>query len=186
MGWHEHDDAVFHGYEKFFRPSYAANLVASWIPSLQGVKAKLEAGARVADVGRGKGASTVLMAKAFPKSQFFGFDYHDKSIEGARAIAAREGLEVRLNFGVAKAKEFPGKDYDLVTVFDCLHDMGDPVGAATHVRNSLSKDGTWMTRYKVDPRPRNSQTPMKMNRSCGTFTASAASSTIVRQSRKED
>jgi SAM-dependent methyltransferase len=144
MGWHEHDDDVFHGCEKFFRPSYAANLASSWIPSLQGVKAKLEAGARVADVGCGKGASTVLMAKAFPKSQFFGFDYHDKSIEGARAIAAREGLEVRLNFGVAKAKEFPGKDYDLVTMFDSLHDMGDPVGAATHVRNSLSEDGTWM------------------------------------------
>ena len=144
MGWHEHEEDVFHGCEKFFRPGYAANLVSSWIPSLQGVKAKLEAGARVADVGCGKGASTVLMAKAFPKSQFFGFDYHDKSIEAARAIAAREGLEVRLNFGVAKAKEFPGKDYDLVTVFDCLHDMGDQVGAATHVRNSLSKDGTWM------------------------------------------
>jgi ubiquinone/menaquinone biosynthesis C-methylase UbiE len=144
MGWHEHDEDVFHGCEKFFRPSYAANLASSWIPSLQGVKAKLEAGARVADVGCGKGASTVLMAKAFPKSQFFGFDYHDKSIEGARAIAAREGLEVRLNFGVAKAKEFPGKDYDLVTMFDSLHDMGDPVGAATHVRHSLSKDGTWM------------------------------------------
>src|SRR5213075_2355089 len=144
MGWHEHTDDVFHGCEKFFRPGYAANLVSSWIPSLQGVKAKLEAGARVADVGCGKGASTVLMAKAFPKSQFFGFDYHDKSIEGARATAARESLEVRVNFGVAKAKEFPGKNYDLVTVFDCLHDMGDPVGAATHVRNSLSKDGTWM------------------------------------------
>jgi ubiquinone/menaquinone biosynthesis C-methylase UbiE len=144
MGWHEHDEDVFHGCEKFFRPSYAANLISSWIPSLQGVKAKLEAGGRVADVGCGKGASAVLMAKAFPKSQFFGFDYHDKSIEGARATAAKEGLEVRLNFGVAKAKAFPGKDYDLVTVFDCLHDMGDPVGAATHVRNSLSKDGTWM------------------------------------------
>src|SRR5271165_1441915 len=144
MGWHEHDDDVFHGCEKFFRPSYAAHLVSSWIPSLHGVKAKLEAGAKVADVGCGKGASTVLMAKAFRKSQFFGFDYHDKSIEGARATSAREGLEVRLNFGIAKAKEFPGKDYDLVTVFDCLHDMGDPVGAATHVRNSLSKDGTWM------------------------------------------
>ena len=129
MGWHEHDDAVFHGCEKFFRPNYAANLVSSWLPSLQGVQAKLEAGARVADVGCGKGASTVLMAKAFPKSQFFGFDYHDKSIEGARATAAKEGLEVRVNFGVAKAKAFPGKDYDLVTVFDCLHDMGDPVGA---------------------------------------------------------
>ena len=144
MGWHEHEDDVFHGCEKFFRPSYAANLISSWIPSLEGMRAKLEAGARVADVGCGKGASTVLMAKAFPKSQFFGFDYHDKSVEGARATAAREGLEVQLNFGVAKAKEFPGNDYDLVTVFDCLHDMGDPVGAATHVRQSLKSDGTWM------------------------------------------
>ena len=143
MAWHEHDDAVFHGCEKFFRPSYAANLVSSWIPSLQGVKAKLEAGARVADVGCGKGASTVLMAKAFPKSQFFGFDYHDKSIEDARAIAAREGLSDRVNFAVTNAKEFPG-NYDLVTVFDCLHDMGDPIGAAAHVRKSLKKDGTWM------------------------------------------
>jgi SAM-dependent methyltransferase len=144
MGWHEHDDAVFHGCEKFFRPGYAANLVSSWIPSLQSVKTKLESGARVADVGCGKGASTVLMAKAFPNSQFFGFDYHDRSIEGARATAAREGLSERAMFAVASAKEFPGKDYDLVTVFDCLHDMGDPVGAATHVRNSLSQDGTWM------------------------------------------
>src|SRR5579863_3201134 len=144
MGWHEHDDGVFHGCEKFFRPGYAANLVSSWIPALHDVKGKLEAGGRVADVGCGKGASTILMAKAFPKSQFFGFDYHDKSIEGARATARREGVEVRVNFGVAKAKEFPGKDYDLITVFDCLHDMGDPVGAATHVRNSLSKNGTWM------------------------------------------
>ena len=144
MGWHEHDENVLHGCEKFFRPSYAANLITSWIPSLQGVQAKLEGGARVADVGCGKGASTVLMAKAFPKSQFFGFDYHDKSIEGARSTSAKEGLEARLNFGIANAKGFPGKDYDLVTVFDCLHDMGDPVGAAIHVRNSLSKDGTWM------------------------------------------
>jgi len=144
MGWHEHDEAVFHGCEKFFRPSYAANLVSSWIPALDDVKAKLESGARVADVGCGKGASTLLMARAFPKSEFFGFDYHDKSIEGARATAAKEGLEVRANFCVTKAKEFPGKDYDLVTVFDCLHDMGDPVGAATHVRKALRDDGTWM------------------------------------------
>jgi ubiquinone/menaquinone biosynthesis C-methylase UbiE len=144
MGWHEHDDAVFHGCEKFFRPSYAANLVNAWIPSLHGVKAKLEAGARVADVGCGKGASTMLMAKAFPKSRFFGFDYHDKSIEGARTIAGREGLADHVAFTVTKAKEFPGQNYDLVTVFDCLHDMGDPVGAAKHVRNSLSQDGTWM------------------------------------------
>jgi len=144
MGWHEHDDGVFHGCEKFFRPGYAANLVTTWIPALQDVKQKLEAGARVADVGCGKGASTLLMAKAFPKSKFFGFDYHDKSIEGARETAKREGLADRVTFGVAKAKEFPGTDYDFVAVFDCLHDMGDPVGAAKHVRKSLNKDGTWM------------------------------------------
>ncbi len=144
MGWHEHDDGVFHGCEKFFRPGYAANLVNSWIPALHDVKEKLEAGARVADVGCGKGASTLLMAKSFPKSQFFGFDYHDKSIEAARESAKRQGVADRVSFAVAKAKEFPGKDYDFVAVFDCLHDMGDPVGAATHVRQSLSKDGTWM------------------------------------------
>jgi SAM-dependent methyltransferase len=144
MGWHEHADGVFHGCEKFFRPGYAANLVNSWIPSLQDVKEKLEAGARVADVGCGKGASTLLMAKAFPKSQFFGFDYHAKSIEGARESARREGVSDRVTFEVAKAKEFPGRDYDFVAVFDCLHDMGDPIGAAAHVRQSLAKDGTWM------------------------------------------
>lgn len=144
MGWHEHADGVFHGCEKFFRPGYAANLVTSWIPSLRDVKEKLEAGARVADVGCGKGASTLLMAKAFPKSKFFGFDYHDKSIEGARESAKREGVADRAVFGVAKAKEYPGKEYDFVAVFDCLHDMGDPIGAATHVRESLSRDGTWM------------------------------------------
>jgi SAM-dependent methyltransferase len=144
MGWHEHVDGVFHGCEKFFRPGYAANLVSSWIPSLQDVKAKLEAGARVADVGCGKGASTLLMAKAFPNSRFFGFDYHDKSIEAAREAAKRNGVADRVTFEVVKAKEFPGKDYDLVTVFDCLHDMGDPIGASAHVRQALAKDGTWM------------------------------------------
>ena len=144
MGWHEHEDGVFHGCEKFFRPGYAANLVSSWIPSLYGVKEKLEAGARVADVGCGKGASTLLMAKAFPKSRFFGFDYHHKSIEAARESAKRAGLADRASFEISEAKDFPGKDYDLVAVFDCLHDMGDPVGAAAHVRNSLAKDGTWM------------------------------------------
>ena len=144
MGWHEHDDGVFHGCEKFFRPGYAANLVTNWIPALLGVKAKLEAGARVADVGCGKGASTILMAKAFPKSHFLGFDYHDKSIEAARETAAREGVAGRVTFEVSKAKEFPGKDYDFVAVFDCLHDMGDPVGAAKHVRGALKEDGTWM------------------------------------------
>jgi len=144
MGWHEHADEVFHGCEKFFRPGYAANLTNSWIPALHDVKAKLEAGARVADVGCGKGASTLLMAQAFPKSKFFGFDYHDKSIEGARESARRAGVADRVTFEVSKAKEFPGRDYDFVAVFDCLHDMGDPVGAAQHVRNSLAKDGTWM------------------------------------------
>jgi SAM-dependent methyltransferase len=144
MGWHEHADSVFHGCEKFFRPGYAANLVTSWIPALHGVKEKLESGARVADVGCGKGASTLLMAKAFPKSKFFGFDYHDKSIEAARDSAKRAGVADRATFRVAKAKEYPGKDYDFVAVFDCLHDMGDPVGAAKHVRQSLAQDGTWM------------------------------------------
>jgi len=144
MGWHEHDDGVFHGCEKFFRPGYAANLVSSWIPALQGVKEKLESGARAADVGCGKGASTILMAKAFPQSQFFGFDYHPMSIEAARDSAKKEGVSDRVTFEVAKAKEYPGKGYDFVAVFDCLHDMGDPVGAAGHVLRSLGKDGTWM------------------------------------------
>jgi ubiquinone/menaquinone biosynthesis C-methylase UbiE len=144
MGWHEHVEGVFHGCEKFFRPGYAANLVSAWIPALRDVEAKLKAGARVADVGCGKGASTILMAQAFPKSQFFGFDYHDKSIEAARESARRNGVADRVTFNVIKAKEFPGRNYDLVTVFDCLHDMGDPVGAAAHVEQSLAKDGTWM------------------------------------------
>jgi ubiquinone/menaquinone biosynthesis C-methylase UbiE len=144
MGWHEHVDGVFHGCEKFFRPGYAANLVTTWIPALRDVQEKLEAGARVADVGCGKGASTILMAKAFPNSRFFGFDYHDKSIEAARESARRQGVADRVTFEVAKAKEFPGKGYDFIAVFDCLHDMGDPIGAAAHVRQSLAKDGTWM------------------------------------------
>jgi SAM-dependent methyltransferase len=144
MGWHEHVDGVFHGCEKFFRPGYAANLVSSWIPALTGVKEKLEAGARVADVGCGKGVSTLLMAKAFPNSRFFGFDYHDGSIEAARESARHSGVADRLTFEISKAKEFPGKEYDLITVFDCLHDMGDPIGAAKHVRQSLTRDGTWM------------------------------------------
>jgi SAM-dependent methyltransferase len=144
MGWHEHADGVFHGCEKFFRPGYAANLVTSWIPALHDVQKKLEAGARVADVGCGKGASTLLMAKAFPKSKFFGFDYHDKSIEAAREAAHRDGLADRVAFEVSVAKQYPGNNYDFVAVFDCLHDMGDPIGAATHVRQSLADDGTWM------------------------------------------
>jgi len=144
MGWGEHDEGVIHGCEKFFRSGYIGNLVGSWIPALDGVKEKLEAGAKVADVGCGKGASTILMAKAFPKSQFFGFDYHMGSIEGARESAARQGLSGRATFDAATAKGFPGTNYDLVTVFDCLHDMGDPVGAANHVLEALAPDGTWM------------------------------------------
>jgi len=144
MGWGEHEDGVFHGCEKFFRPGYNANLITSWIPALDGVHEKLSRGAKVADVGCGKGASTILMAKAFPNSQIFGFDYHDKSIQAARESAKREGVADRVTFGVARAKEFPGKDYDFVSVFDCLHDMGDPVGAAQHVRQALSREGSWM------------------------------------------
>jgi SAM-dependent methyltransferase len=144
MGWHEHEDGVFHGCEKFFRPGYATHLVSEWIPSLHDVKKKLEAGARVADVGCGKGASSLLLAKAFPNSRFYGFDYHDKSIEAAREYARRDGVADRVTFEVVAAKEFPGRDYDLVAFFDCLHDMGDPTGAAAYVRQSLAKDGTWM------------------------------------------
>jgi len=144
MGWGEHTEGVFHGCEKFFRPGYTANLVSAWIPAMHDVKGKLEAGSRVADVGCGKGASTILMAKAFPKSRFVGFDYHDKSIEAARESAKRNGVADNVTFEVAKAKEFPGRDYDFVTVFDCLHDMGDPIGAAAHIRQCLAKDGTWM------------------------------------------
>lgn len=144
MGWSEHEDSVFHGCEKFFRPGYAANLISSWIPALDGVKDKLFHGAKVADVGCEKGASSILMAKAFPHSHVFGFDYHDKSIEAAREAAMREGVADRVTFEVAPAKEFPGKNYDFVSVFDCLHDMGDPVGAAAHIRAAVRDDGTWM------------------------------------------
>lgn len=144
MGWHEHADGVFHGCEKFFRPGYAANLASSWIPALDGVQEKLLAGGRVADVGCGKGSSTILMAQAFPNSRFYGFDYHEKSIEAARESARRNGVDDRVTFEVASAKNFPGRDYDLVAVFDCLHDMGDPIGAAAHVRQSLARNGTWM------------------------------------------
>jgi ubiquinone/menaquinone biosynthesis C-methylase UbiE len=144
VGWFEHDEAVFHGCEKFFRPGYAMNLVSSWIPALSGVKEKLERGAKVADVGCGKGASTILLAKAFPNSHIFGFDYHDKSIAMASEAARREGVDDRVTLQLASAKEFPGREYDFVAVFDCLHDMGDPVGAAAHVRRALKEDGSWM------------------------------------------
>jgi SAM-dependent methyltransferase len=144
MGWHEHDHRLFRGTERFFRPGYRAHLVAEWIPALDGVQEKLERGAKVADVGCGHGASTIIMAEAFPNSEFFGFDYHPASIERAREAAREAGVEDRITFAVASAKDYPGSGYDLVCVFDCLHDMGDPVGASAHVLETLDADGTWM------------------------------------------
>ena len=132
------------GPERFFRPGYAANLVSGWIPALDGVVAKLERGALVADVGCGYGASTILMAQAFPNSIFVGSDYHDGSIETARRRAHEAGVAERVRFEVAPAAAYAGAGYDLVTMFDCLHDMGDPAGAARHVRGTLKPDGTWM------------------------------------------
>jgi SAM-dependent methyltransferase len=144
VGWHDHSKCLFSGTERFFRPGYNANLVSSWIPALDGVEAKLKAGAKVADVGCGHGASAILMAKAYPKSEFFGFDYHAPSLERAKDLAKEAGVSDRVTFAKATAKDFPAKDYDLVAFFDCLHDMGDPVGAGKHVRDSLAKDGVWM------------------------------------------
>jgi SAM-dependent methyltransferase len=144
FGWHEHDHGVFRGTELFFRPGYASNLVSSWIPSLDGVEARLKAGASVADVGCGLGASTILMAQAYPNSTFAGYDYHAESIAMARQRAVESGVGDRVRFEVCHAKNYPGKVYDLVTFFDSLHDMGDPAGAAAHVRESLAPDGTWM------------------------------------------
>jgi len=144
LAWHEHDTALFHGTERFFRPGYAANLATSWIPALEGVEARLKAGAHVADVGCGHGASTVIMAQAYPASSFVGFDYHEPSIEHARNAAKQAGVGDRVRFETARAQNFPGNGYDLVAMFDCLHDMGDPVGAAAHVRASLKPEGTWL------------------------------------------
>ena len=144
FGWHQHHAWLFEGTEKFFRPGYAANLTTSWIPALEGVEAKLKRGARVADVGCGHGASTILMAQSYPHSTFIGFDYHAPSVEWARKAAQAAGIAERVSFEVAPAKEFPGRDYDLVAMFDCLHDMGDPAGASAHVLKSLRPDGTWM------------------------------------------
>jgi SAM-dependent methyltransferase len=144
VGWHEHDAGVYEGCERFFRPGYAMNLVSQWIPALDGVKARLEAGGRVADVGCGHGASTIIMAQAFPRSSFAGFDYHPASVEWARRAADKAGVGDRATFEVAAAKGYRGTGYDLVTFFDCLHDMGDPVGAARHVLESLAPGGVWM------------------------------------------
>ena len=144
FGWHEHGRDIFDGCERFFRPGYNANLVSAWLPALDGVVDKLQRGAAVADVGCGHGASTILMAQAFPASTFAGSDYHEGSIATARQRAAEAGVSDRVRFEVAAASSYSGRGYDLVTMFDCLHDMGDPVGAARHVRQSLAADGTWL------------------------------------------
>jgi 2-polyprenyl-3-methyl-5-hydroxy-6-metoxy-1,4-benzoquinol methylase len=144
VGWHEHHSSLFRGTERFFRSNYVGNLIGSWIPALEGRLQKLERGAIIADVGCGHGASTILMASAFPKSKFVGFDYHQGSIEKARERARAAKVDGNTTFEVATAKTFAGQNYDLVTCFDCLHDMGDPEGAARHVRQSLAADGSWM------------------------------------------
>ncbi|MGO8894595.1 MAG: class I SAM-dependent methyltransferase [Streptosporangiaceae bacterium] len=144
LGWHEHDADVFIGCEQFFRPGYAANLIPSWIPALDGVEKKLRAGASVADVGCGLGASTILLAQEYPKSRFTGSDYHGRSIELARKRAGDAGVADRANFEVASAATFSGTGYDLAATFDCLHDMGDPLTAAKHIRQALKPDGTWL------------------------------------------
>jgi SAM-dependent methyltransferase len=144
FGWHEHVHDVHEGCERFFRPGYNANLIAGWLPALDGVVTKLERGALTADVGCGYGASTILMAQAFPNSIFAGSDYHDASIEAARLRARETGVQERVSFETAPAAAYSGTGYDLVTMFDCLHDMGDPVGAARHVRSTLKPDGTWL------------------------------------------
>jgi len=144
LGWHEHDEDVFVGCEQFFRPGYTANLVSSWIPALDGVDGKLRAGAKVADIGCGLGASTILLAREYPNSAFTGSDYHDRSIEIARKRAGDAGVADRVSFEVASAAEFSGTGYDLAATFDCLHDMGDPLAAARHIRQALTADGTWL------------------------------------------
>ncbi len=149
LDWGEHDCRLFSGTERFFRPNYRGNLVSSWIPALEGVKAKLDSGAKVADIGCGHGASTILMAQSFPNSHFYGFDTHAPSIETATNRAREAGVADRVTFEVANSTNFPGTGFDLVAHFDCLHDMGDPVGAAKHTAETLARDGTWMI---VEPR----------------------------------
>ena len=144
MGWHEHDEGVFIGCEQFFRPGYITNLIPSWIPALDGVADKLRVGATVADIGCGLGASAILLAQEYPNSRFTGSDYHDQSIEIARKRAADVGVGDRVRFEVAPAAGFSGAGYDLAATFDCLHDMGDPLAAARHIRQALKADGTWL------------------------------------------
>jgi 2-polyprenyl-3-methyl-5-hydroxy-6-metoxy-1,4-benzoquinol methylase len=144
LAWGAQHPCLFEGTERFFRAGYIGNLVGAWLPALEGVTGKLERGAKVADVGCGLGASTILMAKAFQKSRFVGFDSHEQSIVLARERAVQAGVADRVTFEVAKSTDYPGGAYDLVTHFDCLHDMEDPVGAARHVKETIARDGTWM------------------------------------------
>jgi SAM-dependent methyltransferase len=144
VGWHEHSPALFNGVERFLRPKYNKDLVSSWIASLKGVKDKLKAGAKVAEIGCGHGAATILMALAFPNSTFHGFDDHAPSVTRAKQRARDAGVGRRVAFEQADAREFPGENYDLVACFDCLHEMGDPVGVGAHVRERLAADGVWM------------------------------------------
>lgn len=144
VAWGDQAGCMFCAVARFFRPGYLNHLVGTWLPALGGVIDKLKRGAKVADVGCGHGWSTVLMAKAFPASQFIGYDFHAGSIENARAHAESHGVSANAQFEIGLAKDYPGKDFDLVTCFDCLHDMGDPAGAAAHIRQSLKSDGTWM------------------------------------------
>ncbi len=144
VAWGEQSHCLFCAAGRFFRPSYHNNLVSAWLPALDGVAAKLERGATVADIGCGHGFSTVMMAKAFPNSRFVGYDFHPGSVEQARRHAQEHGVAANTRFDVALSTDFPGEDLDLVTFFDCLHDMGDPAGAARHVKQALKPDGTWM------------------------------------------
>ncbi|MGD8866375.1 MAG: class I SAM-dependent methyltransferase [Gemmatimonadales bacterium] len=149
IGWHEHDPALFEGTERFYRASYLHHLTTDWIPALDGVEAKLHAGGRVADVGCGHGASTIIMAQAYPDASFVGYDYHEESIVAARERAQAGGVADRVRFETASAKTFNGAGYDLITTFDAFHDLGDPAGAASHIRDMLTPEGTWML---VEPR----------------------------------
>jgi SAM-dependent methyltransferase len=149
IGWHEHDPRLFAGTEEFFRPGYRAHLTTEWIPALEGVASKLERGGRVADVGCGHGASTILMARAYPDTELVGVDYHEASIRTARRRAEEAGVSDRVTFDVASARELPGGDYDLICFFDCFHDLGDPTGAAERARDALADEGTLML---VEPR----------------------------------
>jgi SAM-dependent methyltransferase len=144
LGWHDHHDDLFHGVGRLFGVAYRTHLVQDWIPALEGVESKLVRGARFADIGCGIGIPTILLAQAYPRSEFVGFDYHVESIDAARAAAREAGVEDRVRFEIATATNYPGTGYDVVACFDALHDMGDPAACAAHVRSTLAADGTWM------------------------------------------